>query len=62
MLRTLETVVLAPFLLTGYTRQTQSLPLTFYSQFYSDPASPVTRLDLHIQSHFAQVYRYTIAS
>lgn len=56
LLRTMETLVFSPFLLTGTTTQRQWLTISFLQEFYNDPANPASKINIQLQSQFIQIY------
>merc|ERR1719187_1205281 len=55
LLRTLETLVLAPFLVTGWAEQKQTIPITFYDSFHPDPHTKVDTFHVTLKSKLVQV-------
>ena len=41
MLRSIETLALAPGLMVGWTEQKQTIPITFFATFHPDPHAEV---------------------
>merc|ERR1719337_469303 len=55
LLRTLETLVLAPFLVTGWAEQKQTIPITFYDSFHPDPHTKADTFHVTLKSKLVQV-------
>jgi len=55
LLRTLETIVYSPALLTGFSRQKQTLNIHYFSEFQPDPHTPAHKIQLEFQSNHLQV-------
>lgn len=56
LLRTLETLVFSPFLLTGTTSQRQWINIVFFQDFYNDPSNLASNIHIQIKSQFIQIY------
>ena len=56
LLRTMETLVFSPFLLTGTTTQRQWLRIVFFEEFYNDPSNLASQIRIQLQSQFVQVF------
>merc|ERR1711962_724039 len=60
LLRTIETVMLSPFLVAGATSQKQRVSINYFSKFVDDPHNPATQMVLEVKSKFIQVYSATL--
>jgi len=60
LLRILETFVLSPLLLTSTTTQRQWININYFKEFFDDPHSPATHIDLEIRSRHVHVYSATL--
>merc|ERR1712172_197330 len=56
LLRTIDTLVLAPFHLMGLLTQRQWVRVPYFPDFQDNPSSPATQLQLEVQSKFIQIY------
>jgi len=56
LLRTIDTLVLAPFHLLGLLTQRQWVRVPYFPDFQDNPSSPATELQLEVQSKFIQIY------
>lgn len=54
-MRTLETLVFSPFLVTGAAIERQWLSVIFFQEFLNDPTSLATQINIQLQSQFIQV-------
>ena len=55
MLRSIETVALAPGLVTGFAEQKQKIPITFFATFHPDPHAVVRAFQVEVKSKLVQV-------
>ena len=55
LLRTMETLVFSPFLVTGAAIERQWLSIIFFQEFLNDPTSLATKINIQLQSQFIQV-------
>merc|ERR1740128_1400641 len=55
LLRALETLVLAPLLVTGWANQKQTIPITFYDSFHPDPHTKADTFHVQLKSKLVQV-------
>jgi len=60
LLRTLETVAFAPFLLLGLMRQNQKVAVEFFQTFHPDPHSEAKAFHLELKSRLAHVTRASL--
>jgi len=60
LLRIIETFVFAPFLFIGSTTQRQWIRIQYFKEFYDDPHSAATHIDLEIRSKQVHVYSATL--
>jgi len=56
LLRTIETVSLAPFLMSGRLVEQQTVYIEFFQDFSDNPLNPVVSADFEIKSRFAEIY------
>lgn len=56
LLRTIETVSLAPFLMSGRIVEQQTVYIEFFQDFSDNPLNPVVSADFEIKSRFAEIY------
>ena len=55
MLRSIETMALAPGLMVGWTEQKQTIPITFYDSFHPDPHTKADTFHVTLKSKLVQV-------
>lgn len=56
LLRTIETMSLAPFLMSGRLVEQQTVFIEFFQDFSDNPLNPVVSADFEIKSRFAEIY------
>ena len=56
LLRTIETVSLAPFLMSGRMVEQQTVFIEFFQDFSDNPLNPVVSAMFEIKSRFAEIY------
>ena len=56
LLRTIETLALSLFYMTGHLVEKQKVYIEFFDDFTETPLKPATRVDFELQSRFAEVY------
>ena len=60
MLRSIETLALAPGLMVGLTEQKQTIPVTFFATFHPDPHAEVRAFHIEVKSKLVQVAQATL--
>jgi len=60
MLRSIETLALAPSLMVGWTEQKQTIPVTFFATFHPDPHAEVRAFHIEVKSKLVQVAQATL--
>jgi len=60
MLRSIETLALAPGLMVGWTEQKQTIPVTFFATFHPDPHAEVRAFHIEVKSKLVQVAQATL--
>jgi hypothetical protein len=55
LLRTFDTLVYFPALVTGYSSQKQTLNIDYFNDYQPDPHTPAHSIQLEVQSNFLQV-------
>jgi len=60
MLRSIETLSLAPGLMVGWTEQKQTIPVTFFATFHPDPHAEVRAFHIEVKSKLVQVAQATL--
>jgi len=60
MLRSIETLALAPGLMIGWAEQKQSIPVTFFATFHPDPHAVVRAFHVEVKSKLVQVAYATL--
>jgi len=60
MLRSIETMALAPGLMVGWTEQKQTIPITFFATFHPDPHAEVRAFHIEVKSKLVQVAQATL--
>ena len=60
MLRSIETLALAPGLMVGWTKQKQTIPVTFFATFHPDPHAEVRAFHIEVKSKLVQVAQATL--
>merc|ERR1719402_276746 len=60
MLRSIETMALAPGLMVGWTEQKQTIPVTFFATFHPDPHAEVRAFHIEVKSKLVQVAQATL--
>jgi len=60
MLRSIETLALAPGLMAGWTEQKQTIPVTFFATFHPDPHAEVRAFHIEVKSKLVQVAQATL--
>jgi len=60
MLRSIETLALAPGLMVGWTEQKQIIPVTFFATFHPDPHAEVRAFHIEVKSKLVQVAQATL--
>ena len=56
LLRTIETLILAPFYMSGHLVEKQNVYIEFFDDFKDNPLNPANRMDFELQSRFAELY------
>ena len=56
LLRTIETLILAPFYISGHLVEKQNVYIEFFDDFKDNPLKPANQMDFELQSRFAEVY------
>lgn len=56
LLRTIETLILAPFYMSGHLVEKQNVYIEFFDDFKDNPLNPANRIDFELQSRFAELY------
>merc|ERR1711970_645805 len=60
MLRSIETLALAPGLVVGWTEQKQTIQVTFFATFHPDPHAVVRAFHVEVKSKLVQVAHATL--
>ena len=56
LLRKIETIILAPLLISGNIVEKQTVYIEFFDDFFDDPLNPIAAADVLIKSRFAEIY------
>jgi len=56
LLRTIETLILAPFYMSGHLVEKQNVYIEFFDDFKDNPLNPANQMEFELQSRFAEVY------
>merc|ERR1712018_745046 len=56
LLRTIETLILAPFYMSEHLVEKQNVYIEFFDDFKDNPLNPANRMEFELQSRFAEVY------
>ena len=59
LLKTLETLIFAPFYLSGHLSETQNLRIEYFKDYLDDPLNPAVKIEYQIKSRFIQVFEVT---